>query len=160
VGGTPEQQKERYSRAWVVAAAAGADYTYTILPDDVHGVDMTVRHDLHSIDFQLKSTASPIDQDGHIAFDLDVTTYDLLRQTQRSGLGVLALIVVDDDREQWLAFDADGTHLKWTAYYLSLHGKPQVANTATVRLKVPKSNLLTIDGMKALMAEAAARWAS
>lgn len=151
---------ERYSRAWVVAAAAGADYSYTILPDDVHGVDMTVRHDFHSIDFQLKSTAVPNDKGDHIAFDLDVSTYDLLRQPQRSGLGALALIVVDDDRDEWLVFDKGGTRLKWAAYYLSLCDEPPVLNKSTVRLKIPKANLLTIDGMKALMAESAARWAS
>jgi hypothetical protein len=151
---------ERYSRAWVVAAAAAADFTYTILSDDVHGVDMTVRGDHHSIDFQLKSTAKPDDKGDHLVFDLDVRTYDLLRQSQRTGLGVLALIVVDGDCDEWLAFDEGGTRLKWTAYYLSLHGQPPVPNTATVRLAVPKANLLTMSGMKALMAESAARWAS
>lgn len=89
-----------------------------------------------------------------------MTWYNRLRTTNRSGLGVLVLVVVDDDRDQWLAFDADGTHLKWTAYYLCLHGAPSVPNEAKVRLKVPKANLLTIKAMKTLMASSAARWAS
>jgi hypothetical protein len=84
----------------------------------------------------------------------------LLRQKERIGLGVLAVIVVDDDRGQWLAFDDEGTRLKVAAYYLNLCGKPPSGNDATQRLFVPKANLLTLDGMKALMAESAARWAS
>jgi len=151
---------ERYSRAWVVAAAAGADFTYQIHLDDVHSVDMTVRDDHHAIDFQVKSTAGPIDQGDAIAFDLDVTAYNRLRTTNRSGLGVLALVVVDDDRDKWLTFDEDGTRLMWTAYYLCLHGAPSVENEAKVRLKVPKANVLTIEAMKGLMLTSAARWAS
>jgi hypothetical protein len=151
---------ERYSRAWIVAAAAGADFTYTILPDDVHGVDMTVRDDRHAIDFQLKSTTVPIDQGDAIAFDLDVATYDRLRQPSRSGLGVLALIVIDADRDGWLVVDENGTHLRWAAYYLSLLGAPEVSTEATTRLIVPKANVLTVEAMKALMDESAGRWAS
>jgi len=149
---------ERYSRAWVVAAAAGADFTYSVFGDDVYSVDMTVRDDLDAIDFQVKSTTVPIEQDDEIAFDLDITAYDRLRKVNRAGLGVLVLVVVDQDREGWLTFDGEGTHLKWAAYYLCLLGAPDVPNTSTVRLRVPKANLLTIEAMKSLMAQSAARW--
>lgn len=149
---------ERYSRSWVVAAAAGADFTYQILPDDVHGVDMTVRDDFHSVDFQLKSTCRPKVENDHFSFDLDVRTYDILRDPDRSGYGVLALVVIDGDRTRWLDMDHDGTQLARAAYYLPLHGLPPTANTATIRLGVPKSNLLTIDAMKWLMASAGSRW--
>lgn len=160
VGGTPEQQMERYSRAWVVAAAAGADFTYVIYPDDVHSVDMTVRDDLHAIDFQVKSTALPKHQGDFIAFDLDKTAYDRLRNSNRAGLGVLALVVVDEDRSKWLTFDEEGTHLTWTAYYLCLHGAGPAESIATTRLKVPKANVLTVEAMKTLMAMAEGRWAA
>jgi len=160
MGGLSEQQKERYSRAWIVAAASGADYRYDILMDDQDGVDMTVRDRRQLLDFQLKATSHPVVHDGHLIHDLDVRTYDLLRDPQRSGMGVLALVVVDEDPTDWLEMDSDSTLLARCAYYLPLLGLPDTQNTATVRLKVPVANLLTIDAMKRLMGQAAARWAS
>lgn len=160
VGGGSPKQKERFSRAWVIAAAAAADFTYQIVADDEHGVDMTIYSHDHTLDFQLKATSSPEVQDGCLIHDLDVRTYDLLRSQQRSGYGVLALIVVGADTAAWHVMDDRGTSLTRSAYYLPLYGMPATSNTATVRLKVPMSNLLTADAMHTLMAAEAARWNS
>lgn len=157
--GTPKQ-KERYSRAWLVAAASAADFTYRIVTDDEHGVDMTVHSDDHTLDFQLKATSHPEIQDGCLIYDLDVRTYNLLRSTKRSAYGVLALVVVGDDTCGWLQISADCTHLTRSAYYLPIIGLPDTDNDSTIRLKVPLTNLLTADAMKSLMADEAARWVS
>jgi hypothetical protein len=158
VNGSPKQ-KERFSRAWVVAAAAAADFTYEIVADDERGVDMTVHSHDHTLDFQLKATSRPEVQDECLVHDLDVRTYNLLRSQQRSGYGVLALIVVADDTTAWHVMDQDGTSLTRSAYYLPLFGMPSTPNAATIRLKVPMANLLTPGAMRALMDAQAARWA-
>lgn len=160
VGDGSPTQKERFSRAWVIAAAAAADFTYQIITDDEHGVDMTIRSHWHTLDFQLKATSSPEVQDDCLIHDLDIRTYDLLRSEQRSGYGVLALVVVGDDTGAWHVMDDQGTRLTRCAYYLPLYGMPATPNTTSVRLKVPMSNLLTADAMRTLMAAEAARWAS
>lgn len=154
------KQKERFSRAWIIAAAASANYTYEIVADDARGVDMTVHSDVHTLDFQLKATSKPEVQDGHLIHDLDVRTYNLLRSQQRSGYGVLALVVVGSDTSSWHVMDHNGTALTRSAYYLPLMGMPTTTNTATVRLKVPMSNLLTAGAMRMLMDAQAARWAA
>lgn len=158
VSGAPKQ-KERFSRAWVIAAAAAADFTYEIVADDERGVDMTVHSHDHTLDFQLKATSRPEVQDECLVHDLDVRTYNLLRSQQRSGYGVLALIVVADDTAAWHVMDHDGTSLTRSAYYLPLYGMPSTSNAATIRLKVPMANLLTPGAMRALMDAQAARWA-
>ena len=160
MGGGSPKQKERFSRAWVLVAAAAADFTYEIVADDERGVDMTVHSDVHTIDFQLKATSNPEVQDGCLIHDLDVRTYNLLRSEQRSGYGVLALIVVGADTASWHVMDDDGTSLTRAAYYLPLLGMPATSNEATIRLKVPMSNHLTADAMRFLMDAQAARWAS
>lgn len=159
VDGSPKQ-KERFSRAWVVAAAAAANFTYEIVADDERGVDMTVHSHEHTLDFQLKATSNPDVQDGCLVHDLDVRTYNLLRSEQRSGYGVLAVIVVADDTAAWHVMSHDGTSLTRSAYYLPLFGMPSTSNAATIRLKVPMSNLLTPDAMQSMMDAQAARWAS
>lgn len=157
VDGSPKQ-KERFSRAWVVAAAAAANFTYQIVADDERGVDMTVHSNEHTLDFQLKATSNPDVQDNCLVHDLDVRTYNLLRSQQRSGYGVLAVIVVGDDTAAWHLMDDNGTSLTRSAYYLPLFGMPSTSNIATIRLKVPLTNLLTAGAMQALMEAQAARW--
>lgn len=157
--GTPKQ-KERFSRAWVIAAAAAADLTYQIVADDEHGVDMTVHSHEHTLDFQLKATNNPEIHDGDLIHDLDVRTYNMLRSTQRSGYGVLALVVVGGDCESWQVMGDSITHLSHAAYYLPLYGLPATSNQATVRLRVPTANLLTARAMQSLMEAQIARWAT
>lgn len=159
VDGLPKQ-KERFSRAWIVAAAAAANFTYEIVADDERGVDMTVHSNEHTLDFQLKATSNPDIQDDCLVHDLDVRTYDLLRSQYRSGYGVLAVVVVADDTSAWHVMDDHGTSLTRSAYYLPLFGMPSTINTAKIRLKVPMRNLLTADAMKTMMDAQAARWAS
>lgn len=160
MGDGSASQKERFSRAWVIAAASAADFTYDIVMDDLRGVDMTVHSHEGTVDFQLKATSKPEVKDDHLIHDLDVRTYDLLRSKTRSGYGVLALIVVGGDTASWHVMDSDGTSLTTSAYYLPLFGMGETVNKATVRLKVPMTNLLTPDAMKGLMDAQAARWAS
>jgi hypothetical protein len=159
VDGSPKQ-KERFSRAWVVAAAAAANFTYEIVADDERGVDMTVHSNEHTLDFQLKATSKPDVQDNFLVHDLDVRTYNLLRSQQRSGYGVLAVIIVADDTAVWHVMDHGGTSLTRSAYYLPLFGMPSTPNASTIRLRVPMSNLLTPGAMQAMMDAQAARWGS
>lgn len=156
--GSPKQ-KEWFSRAWVIAAAAAADFTYAIVADDERGVDMTVHSSEHTIDFQLKATSTPEVRDGYLVHDLDLRTYNLLRSKDRSCLGVLAVIVVGTDTANWHVMDDSGTSLTRSAYYLPLLGLPPTSNVATIRLRVPLANLLTAEAMRNLMRTQAARWA-
>lgn len=160
MGDGSTKQKEYFSRAWVVAAASAADFTYAIVADDVRGVDMTVHSDTQTLDFQLKATSHPEVHGDCLVHDLDVRTYDLLRNTQRAAYGVLALIVVGDDTATWHTMDSTGTSLAHSAYYLPLYGMPETQNEGTIRLKVPLRNLLTAEAMRTLMRRQAARWAS
>lgn len=160
MGEATPKQKERFSRAWLIAAAAAANFTYAIVADDEHGVDMTVHDSFSTLDFQLKATSTPDLADGCLLHDLDVRTYNLLRSTIRSSYGVLALIVVGKDTAAGHSMDDNGTSLTRSAYYLPLFGMPPTTNTATVRLKVPLSNLLTADALKSLMEAQSSRWAA
>lgn len=131
IGGSPKQ-KERFSRAWVIAAAAAADFTYEIVADDERGVDMTVHSHDHTLDFQLKATSRPEVRDDCLLHDLDVRTYNLLRPSQRSGYGVLAVVVVSDDPASWHVMDHDGTNLSRSAYYCGPQGYVAVDHLCSV----------------------------
>lgn len=162
MGGHGKTQMERFSRAFVIAAACAAedDITFSIPPDDIEGVDMVVSQRGVTVDFQLKSTRVPIDAGENFMFDLDVPTYQLLTDRVRSGLGVLALIVLHETVGSWLEMDAHTTTLAHCAYYLPLHGLPPTTNTATIRLAVPKANVLNQEAMRMLMKTSRARFAA
>lgn len=158
MGDASPGQKERFSRAWVIAAAAAADFTYNIVVDDNYGVDMTVRSAAHAIDFQLKATSRPRINSGFLIHDLDVRTYDLLRSSNRSAGTVLGVVVVGEDTASWHDMDDTRTTLACAAYYLPLMGLPKTPSKRKVRLKVPLANLLTPEAMRDLMEMEAARW--
>jgi hypothetical protein len=136
VGDGAPKQKEWFSRAWVVAAASAANFTYEIVSDDVRGVDMTVHSGLHTLDLQLKATSHPEFKDGFLVHDLDVRTYELLRSPARAGYGVLVVVVVGADTDGWVDITAKRTKLPHAAYYLPLHAMGPVDNAATVRLYI------------------------
>jgi hypothetical protein len=148
-----EGQKERFGRAFVIAAACGAeeDFTCAVFADDLEGVDATVSQRGITVDFQLKSTSVPKGRGTDLLFDLDVRTYDLLRGPVRSGLGVLALVVLHEETESWLTMTEASSTLNHCAYYLVLHGMPPTANTSKIRLTVPRANILNQEAMRELM---------
>lgn len=160
MGDGTTHQKEWFSRAWVVAAASAANFTYNIEKDDNRGVDMSVHQDVHTVDFQLKATSHPERQGDNLVFDLDVRTYNLLRVTNRSGYGVLVLAVMAGDTEEWVEITDSQTTLRYAAYYLPLMGLPPTDNAETIRLKIPLANLLTTEAMRLLMKAQEARWAA
>ena len=153
VGGMIEGQKERFSRAFIVAAACAAadDFTCQVHVDDIEGVDVVVRQQGVAVDFQLKSTIVPEETPAGFVYDLDVRTYNMLTPIERSGMAVLALIVLGTDTASWCEMTDDCTRLTHCAYYLTLHGMEPTSNTATIRLTLPKSNVLNPEAMRQLM---------
>lgn len=162
MSGFSEHQKERFSRAFIEAAAAASsdDTTCDFPKDDVEGVDVTVRRQGYVVDFQLKSTAGPKRSGDHLNFDLEARTYNLFVNPTRSGLGVLALVVLHEQPEKWVDMRHEVTSLAHCAYYLTLTGMQRTANTAKIRLRIPLANRLTPAAMRELTDAAQSRWRS
>lgn len=160
MAGLTESQKERFSRAFIVAsvAAAGSDFTYSVPPDDIEGVDMVVRRRGIGVDFQLKATAHPRVDGRQFLYELDVRTYRLLSQPNRSNLGVLALIVVHEQPDQWVEMKTGGTVLTHCAYYLPLTGMPSSGNRSTITLRIDQASVLSPAAMVDLMERSGRRF--
>ncbi|CAM5560784.1 hypothetical protein SRIMM317S_05182 [Streptomyces rimosus subsp. rimosus] len=95
-------QKEQVSRAYVHALATQGGYTLCDWNVDKDGVDVTLRSGPWMVDIQLKCTQSPRIVRGGFSFDLDVETYDKLRNPDRSAPGHLALLIVPPDIGRWV----------------------------------------------------------
>ncbi|MFG2694786.1 DUF4365 domain-containing protein [Kitasatospora sp. NPDC048407] len=139
-------QKEQISRAYVHALATQGGYTICDWNVDKDGVDVTLRSRGLMIDIQLKCTQRPrVTRDGY-SFDLDVDTYDKLRDPERSAPGHLALLIVPPDIGRWVTHQPNSVVLACHGYWASFQGLETVrGNTTAVRL--PRQQELTAKAM-------------
>ena len=152
---TSNDQKEALSRAYVAAVAAGAGYTLAVQDFDRDGVDIQVRAggDMRpSLDIQLKATVrlKQYEQGEGLRYPLCRRNYDLLRE---STLVPRILVVLDlpEDEERWVNISAEELVMRRCAYWVSIAGFSETANTATVTVTIEKQNRFDIESLKKLM---------
>lgn len=160
MAGFEQQQKEWFSRAFLMAVSATAGYTVQHQQDDIHGVDVVVRNEGISVDFQLKATTVPeygIEPDygtDCLKFDLDVPTYDKLRGTHgspRTAPGYIMVAVLPEKNADWLVHRDSHLRLHRTAYWLGLTGMAATPNRTKVRLYLPLANVVTAPALQKIM---------
>lgn len=146
---TDEHRMEQLSRAYAQAVAAMCGCTWSV-PTPDYGVDMTLRR----VEFrekgwsevgpvlriQLRSVRGPSTTPDHVIYDLSADTYKFLRRTTVSVPSILVLLALPADQAEWLDHSEDRLEFRGCAYWLSLRGMPATANTASVRLRVPRQN--------------------
>ena len=99
-----DQEKEWFSRSFLVGIAAAAKFPVELTLNDVRGVDATVHDGGITTDWQLKGTSSPeYSADGQVLFfDLDVRTYDLFTG-DRNSTAYLGVVVMPKLETEWAA---------------------------------------------------------
>lgn len=146
------QQKEWFSRSFLVGIAAAAKFPVELTLNDVNGVDATVHDGGISTDWQLKGTSSPeYSADGStLYFDLDVRTYNLFVGA-RNSTGYLGVVVVPKDDADWAAVSERELSLRYCGYWQKVTGMAPTNNMATVRIHLPLHQKLTVTGIKEIM---------
>jgi hypothetical protein len=155
-------RQEALSRAYVRAIAARAGVICGTTENDL-GFDMLLRavvvHDQQfwdsgpQIDIQLKSTTRAEFREAEVLYDLDVRTYNLLRQ-EANRARLLVLLVLPDDEALWLSQSVDELILRRCAFWMSLRGWAATTNQTTVRIPIPHENVFSAGALQRLMAEA------
>ncbi|CAL9518366.1 DUF4365 domain-containing protein [Streptomyces sp. H-KF8] len=140
-------QKEQVSRAFVHALATQGGYTLCDWNVDKDGVDVTLRSRGLMVDIQLKCTQSPRTVRSGYSFDLDIETYDKLRDPERSAPGHLALLIVPPDIGRWVTHQSDSIVLACHGYWASLHGMGHAAGSSTTAIHLPEHQELTVKAM-------------
>jgi hypothetical protein len=152
---TDNDIKERLSVAYVTAVSARAGCQFLEVNVDRNRIDGTISPIAGArvkIDLQLKATSSP-----YLVFDLDVAVYDALRSTQVQSAQLLVVLALPEDSGSWLTADEETLALKKCAYWLSLCGSPAVSNAATVRVRLPRSQILSPEKLRHLIERADAK---
>src|SRR5215470_14877443 len=157
---TDNDIKERLSVAYLTAVSARAGCQFSEVNVDRNRIDGTISPIAGArvkIDLQLKATSSPSFENDHLIFDLDVAAYDALRSTQVQSAQLLVVLALPEDPASWLTADEETLALKKCAYWLNLSGRPTVSNTATVRVRLPRSQILSPEELRHLIERADAK---
>ncbi len=163
---TREHRQEALCRAYVQAVAAQAGVTWS-KPDPDYGIDLSLRlvspvegrrRDVGAqIDLQLKSTTRAIVSETEVICDLDVDTYNDLRDVDRPTFLVLVLFVMPADEALWLSQASEQLCLRHCAYWISLRGLPPTTATSSIRITIPRTNIFSVEALTHLLRQARER---
>jgi len=154
---TTAHRMESLSRAYLQAVAAKAGLSYSTHGYD-YGIDISLREiaDINGryvdtgfqVDVQLKSTTQAIELEAEIKYDLDIRAYDFLRSPSAGVTRLLVLLVLPVDEEMWMAQSIEELCLRRCAFWLLLQDAPARESTTTVRVSIPKENVLTSSALQ------------
>ncbi|MCW3076114.1 MAG: hypothetical protein JWO32_723 [Bacteroidetes bacterium] len=161
---TVEQIKEQLSNGFISILAANKGFAID-KPSLDNGVDFQLKKsytyvaangktryatDSRYIDLQLKATTdhSIIDEPTLVRYDLEAKTFNDLVERQTNGTAplILILFVLPHDQNTWVDIDANEIKLRKHAYwYTPPVGSAQTENVASIRIEIPKANILGLD---------------
>lgn len=148
-----------FGEYWLHAVAAGCGFDHgTPATVDLQKADvqLTMRGTVAGISdptvqVQVRSTVNlDVRADGNAAFDVDVATYEALRNPNRTVRRVLMVVGLERDGDR-VRLTANGTLLVGRAAWVSLEGLPATGNVTTVRVSVPLANTVDCPGLMRLL---------
>jgi hypothetical protein len=153
-------QREALSRAYVHAVAARAG-VITSRPDPDLGIDLCLRavrvDGQHykdagvQIDLQLRSTTRALVSETEVRYDLDVRTYDFLREPPVGCPRLLVVLVLPEDEALWLSQSVEELVLRDCAYWRSLLGAAPTTATSSIRNTLERSQVFSVPAVQTLM---------
>lgn len=149
------QCMEQYSLVYINAVAFLASYNVgsTYVDDDsIDGSFVSREGRRPRIEFQAKALSGDQlpENDMDFPFDLKIKNYnDLCAETIVPRL--LIVVLVPKDCNDWADQNESELVLRRCGYWVSLLGQPETSNTTTVRVKIPRANILSPENLKLLM---------
>jgi hypothetical protein len=137
----------------VVVDKPRPDFGIDLFARRVVEVDGRQRDGGIQLDLQLKSTSRVHWGETSLRYDLDVGTYDDLRDSNVANPRVLVLLVVPEDEAEWVVQTTEELRIRRCAYWLSLWGREAVATTATTRVEIPLANVVDAESLPRLFSD-------
>jgi hypothetical protein len=160
---TKEHIQEGLSRAFIHAMAARAGLICAESGTFDYGVDGTFRPVVirngkrytssSALDFQARSTINWEYDGKNIVYDLDADTFNDLLSRTKGVSSILILLCLPSEDIRWLETTETETILRHCCYWFRPSGVP-TSNTSTIRVRIPRENLLTPESLSILMLEA------
>lgn len=150
-----------YAFLHAVAARAGLGCHATDRHTDGAGVDAVLRarerfdpasiYTDFTVDVQLKATSAkpPLHED-RFSFWLKRDAYDKLRTVEAAAPRLLVVLFLPEDPGEWLVLSEDALVAKRCAYWVSLYGAAEGAETGCT-VYLPRENVLDVERLRRLM---------
>lgn len=131
----------------------GIDATLHVKRDFGHGAVLTE----FSLHVQLKATINvPVGHGSRFSYNFKgIDQYDNLRASTIMPPKILVLLCLPTEREEWLTHTDDQLLLKRCAYWVSLRGALESANSTSQTIYLPRSQVFSPDGLTDLLARIA-----
>jgi len=149
-------RKALLSLAYIAAVAARAGYQIVeprVDKDSVDGILMGDEGRRPRVEFQAKATVRGILRTTHLAYPLPLKNYDDLR-ADTIVPRLLIVVVLPRQEASWLRHSERELRLRRCGYWLSLAGMSDVANTTSVTVNLPRSQVFEAEQLAALMTRA------
>jgi hypothetical protein len=153
-------RQEAVSRAYIHAIAARCGLGCSFRDFD-YGIDLTV-HSISrvghryaesgfNLDIQAKSSTTAVVTPTSVLYDMEVKSYDDLRDPGVGCPRILVLLVMPEDEPAWTEQSEDHLLIRKCAYWISLKGMTPTTNTATIRVPILRTNLFSVDALNQLV---------
>jgi len=137
--GELNQFRGDFGEVWVEAVCLAGGFTPNRSSRDRRGQDFFVQDSTSElVRVQVKSTEHPNYTGTNLSVDLDVQTYDRLRQG--STPGILIQVAISNEYPNWLYQGRCKALIRAHAYWISLQGMQATNNTETITIHVPLAN--------------------
>lgn len=152
------QRKEQFSKSYIQAVASVAGFSATTPTVDDDSVDLTIAGRGRDgtvasprLELQAKGRNATTGNGNHFSYNLKLKNYDDLRVANFLVPRILVVVFVPEQIEYWLEQSEERLLMKHCAYWVSLRGMEESNNQNTVAVRLPRSNLFTIEALQDMM---------
>lgn len=150
---TQEHTQEALSYAYIHAIAGGAGMNLGVKTVFDYGIDgffqpiknlggMLIPTGFN-VEFQMKASTRWTHDDGNVVYDLDARAHRILTDRERGQpLAILILLCLPDEPGEWLDGCEDHLRLRNCCYWYRPDGPPTI-NVSSIRVRIPRTNVLT-----------------
>lgn len=157
---TRAHRQETLSRAYVQAVAAETGLSYNARERD-YGIDATLytihrrEHRLAEgwpcLDLQIKSTTLAGMTPLQVGYDLELKSYDDLRDPDCKIPRLLVVLVLPQAETEWVSQSEAELVLRKCAFWVSLKGQPATTARKTLRVFLPRSNVFSAAALHGIL---------
>lgn len=106
------------------------------------------------IDIQSKCKLGPIPIGDSLSYQLDIDTYDNLRDPLVTNPRILVVVFVPTSHHDWVLQDDAQLALKHCGYWVCLLGAPEIKDQSQKTVHIPKVNVFSAVALQAMMVNA------
>ncbi len=163
---TREHTQESLSQAYVHALAGVAGLNLAVRTNYDYGIDGAFQPvrivggarvpSAFPVEYQMKATTNWRHDGEFVIYDLDARAHRFLTDREpRQAMAILILLCLPPNEAHWLDGCEEHLRLRNCCYWFRPAGPP-TTNVSSVRIRIPRANVLTPDTLRGIMALARA----